>query len=719
MSVGFVLSSIQPVSNNQLRCVVARVPINDAEYWLCGDRNNFVHSFTSSSNGFIRTNSFPAHNGWLATIAYVPPSTWFPNGAVLTGSQDRTVKAWELSAFVANGDPIGPIVTLPHSGEVCFVTATEDGRILSCSWDSVCRVWTGPTGPLLLRHEQHAIWAATAIPDGYVTLGADKTIRVWSLAGALVKTIENAHADVLRSCRFLPGRGVLLTVANDGVLKQWRVNGTSIEQGKAVTVSDRYLYSLAVIDDDTYVISSEDRCAYVVSAVTQSVVDVLPMTGSVWGVDVLGNGDVVTVCADGYARVFTQAGERRAEADVESAYLMGLAELTFNDPELQNVNPLDLPDLTALAAEPPVAGRATLIRDGGDQVIVIWSNGYGKWLRLGKVTRTKGAQREKVFDETGRAWDFCFTVNMEDGRNLPLYVNYDTNQYEAAEKFIRKYKLPTYYQDQVARFIYTQRQPYKVEMDTRKSTRTVHSDTFPLTSPNYLSEIQTGPALRKLRTFNDVPALVLSEEQFQLLEASTCPEWWLLVSDIAQKWPVSRTWPLMDVLRARILDATAPAFIPAAGLIAIITKIADAPIDDFAILNLGRLLSNIWKNYTGEVFESLDVDTIFANLSLQFTAFSQRTQLSLSNAFMNYTVTFSRREAPAAGFMDTLLRVLEGPVDDETLFRLAYAVGTAAVYSSAALEKLRLRPDIIDEKRTSATSKTAPVLAALVALLSA
>jgi hypothetical protein len=114
-------------------------------------------------------------------------------------------------------------------------------------------------------------------------------------------------------------------------------------------------------------------------------------------------------------------------------------------------------------------------------------------------------------------------------------------------------------------------------------------------------------------------------------------------------------------------------------LIAVITRIVNAPIDDFAILNLDILLSNVWKNYTSDVFESLDIDTVFATLAAQFTSFSQPAQVSLSNAFMNYTTTLTRRDTPAVEFMDTLLFVLAAPIEDDTLFRLAYAIGNTAV----------------------------------------
>jgi hypothetical protein len=166
----------------------------------------------------------------------------------------------------------------------------------------------------------------------------------------------------------------LVTASNDETVKESVVRGDGLALSRTITVSDRYLYSLNLLDDEMDVVSSEDRCAYIVSSIGQAVADVLPMCGSVWGADVLSNGDVITVFPDGFVRVFTPAPERKANPDVESAYFTNLEDLTFNNPELQEVNRLGLPDMEALVAEPPVAGRATLIRYGEvDVSVVIWS----------------------------------------------------------------------------------------------------------------------------------------------------------------------------------------------------------------------------------------------------------------------------------------------------------------------------------------------------------
>jgi hypothetical protein len=365
-----------------------------------------------------------------------------------------------------------------------------------------------------------------------------------------------------------------------------------------------------------------------------------------------------------------------------------------------------------------VPGRANLIRENKEMVVVIWSPGYQRWVKLGRVTKTKGAQREKAYDPEGRCWDFCMTVNLEDGRNLPLYVNFDTNQYAAAAEFIQKHKLQMHWFDQIANFIERERRPYRVDMDDKPKTAP-KSDTFPMNTPNFLREVLADRAIAKLRTLNNTPDLVLTDAQFALLTEPTSPAWFELVLDVALTWPISKSWPLIDVLRGRILEPTARSLIPPDGLVQIVRRIADAPIaDDFAILNLGRLISNMLLNYAEVVVGHIDVEGIFAGLADRFGTFTVRTQISIANAFLNYSTTLTNRDKAADALMAILLKAFDAASDDDTIYRLVYAVGNAAVASGLALERLRLRPDLIDEKMQTATPRTHLVLKELLLLLS-
>ena len=719
----FLLSSVTTASNTDIRCLLCKIMVDGQEYLACGDRNSYLSIFKFTPPMTIASvRAFPAHDGVVAGLAVVPKCPWFPEGAFVTCSHDKTAKVWPLTIFKDPSAVPAPLAVLRHDQQMCCVTATDDGRIITSGWDSTCKVWSGPSNPIVLRHENLAIWAVCAIPEGYVTLGADKTMRIWTKDGQLSAKMADVHKDVPRACRYIPARNVLVTTGNDGVVKEWQVNGLVLQQINEITVTDTYVYTLALLDDFTYVVGSEDRCAYVVSSKSCEVSEVMANMDSVWAVDVMGNGDVATACVDGMVRVFTQMPERKAEESIQEAYISGLEALTFTDPNLQQVQLNDLPLISSLMQEVKKPGRAILVRQGEDKIVCMWSNGYHRWLRIGKVTATKGAQREKVFDENGKQWDFVITVNLEDGRNLPLYLNYDTNEYVAARDFLLKHNLQMFYLDQIANFIRQQRKPYMVNMDSRPSAATGAAPAggvFPMTTPNYITTLNTEPAIRKLRTFNDNPNLVLDDTHFQLLEGPLSAAWWDLVYEIAMSWPATKSWPVMDILRAHICEPSAPSIITPDALATVVISMATSPeSDDFVVLILTRIIGNMFSQYLETATHDIDIQNIFAVLAQRFPSFSPRTQLAISNAMMNYSEFLGRDAEAAAGLMDALIVILANEFDDETCYRIFYAIGNCIVFSGQAKQLILMRPDLIDAKQSANYSqKVKEVIAEVVKLL--
>lgn len=707
---GFVISTTTQVSNADIRSVLAKVIVNGKEYWLCGDRNRFLHTYTLDDNQVMyrRVSSFKGHEGVITTIFNLKPCDWFPDGAILTASDDKTINAWSLDQItqLATTESIVPMVTLiGHEDRVCYVTATDDGTIISTSWDSTCRIWKSPEDPIVLRHEQFAIWAAVDTPQGYVTLGADKTLRLWSKEGKELCKHENAHTDVLRDGLYIKDRQILVTVANDGYIKEWRIENNSFVEIKSIMVSDKYLYSISRMDDFTFVVSGEDKAAYVVNSARGAVTDFVPLTGVVWSVDVLQNGDIIAGCNDGFVRTFTFHSERRAPADIEEAYIASLKALTFNNPDFESINILDLPSLSEIQSEPGQPGQpgvGRLIRDGENMIIVAWSQGYQRYLEIGTLTKTKGNQMQKAYDENGKEWDFSFTIELEDGNSYPIYLNYDTNEFIAARDFLLKHKLPVYFMDQIANFIRRERKPYMVNMDQQKKPV---SSIFPLITPVYIDQINIAPIIGKLKKSNN-NNLVLSEEQFNILENESSTNWFNIVSEVALNWPVDQSWPLMDILRAKLLESNSRSYISPAGLLEIIRHIANDPcINDFAILTLMRICANMFKNYSGEAMGDAKLNLMFQMLSLRYPALSPRTQIAFSTAVLNYSIYLESNPNAATELMDILINIISTQMDEEALYRILYATGNCLVFSPAALTALRNRPDVIDGVRSSVQSQ--------------
>jgi hypothetical protein len=351
-------------------------------------------------------------------------------------------------------------------------------------------------------------------------------------------------------------------------------------------------------------------------------------------------------------------------------------------------------------------------------LVVIWSPGYQRWLSIGKVTSSKGAQREKVFDNEGRSWDFCITVNLEDGRNLPLYVNYDTNQYIAARDFITKHNLQMFYLDTIAKFIEREMKPYKVELESHVTM--VKSSVFPMTVANLMKDMNIAPIIRKLQSLNDNPDLLLGPSDFELLvQQVITPQWFALVVDLALKWPPAKSWPVLDILRARIVEPNAKAVIDGERLTVIVNFLSSSPdLDDFATVILMRLIGNMFANYVGEALTGINILEVLCNFGHQFSSFSARTQLSWVNTVMNYTAFLQTDDRACDVLVDVLIDFFSLSLDEETLYRLLYAIGNVAIFSDKAMNKLRLRPDLIDAKMSlNPAPRIAQLLTGLVDLI--
>ncbi|KAH0793441.1 phospholipase A-2-activating protein [Histomonas meleagridis] len=693
----YILSSITPVADSELRAVT-KVTYDGKEYWACGDRSNYLHIFQKSDTGndFECLNSFRAHNGWISSIAQIEPCQWFSDGALITGGHDNKVKVWDLKTLVTpTTSLIQPICTLSHDAQVCFVSTTPNHLIISCSWDSTCHVWSSPYTCITLTHEQYAIWSATSIPNGYITLGADRTIRVWDLNGRLINRLNNVHSDVPRACLYIPSRNILVTAANDGTIKEWQLDGTNLTMDYTITVTDKFLYSLTLIDDETYLTTSEDRCAYIVSGDLKKVVEAIPLPDSVWSATVLSNNDIIIACADGFVRTFTTSQERRCNLSTEETYITQLEGLTFSNPEFERINILDLPDVNSLTTESCVPGQAILARDGDKMVIYTWSTGYQRWLKIGTAVKQEGTSRNKVFDENGKQWDYCFDVQMEDGRVFPLYLNYDTNPYTAAYEFMARHDLDRTYLNQIVQFIEDQRKSTVIETTTTTNEK---NSIFPMTILNIYSEISIAPIIRKLKSLNNHSQYIVKEEEFNLLEQNVVTtEMFKVIYNVVKSWPPNDSWPILDILRARItIDGCKDIIFPIE-LVDLINYFSSLPdLTENCVLMLMRIIANMFKSYSQEALNLINIKNVINKYLIYLEQFTKRTQIAYAMAMLNYSEFLSNAQNDAKDLMNMVISALEMKLDNDAIYRLIYAAGNCCVFSNEALNVLRLRPDLID-----------------------
>jgi WD40 repeat protein len=116
-----------------------------------------------------------------------------PDGRVVSGSRDKTLRVWDASSGACER------VLEGHSDSVECVAVFPDGRVVSGSEDSTLRVWDASSGAcerILEGHSEEVVYVAV-LPDGRVVSGSeDETLRVWDASsGACERVLEETDAD--------------------------------------------------------------------------------------------------------------------------------------------------------------------------------------------------------------------------------------------------------------------------------------------------------------------------------------------------------------------------------------------------------------------------------------------------------------------------------------------------------------------------------------------
>ena len=126
------------------------------------------------------------HTGGVNAVATLP------NERVVSASDDRTIKVWDLAGVIHlitnNGGRVMKAQCLHtlrgHRSSVLCVAALPRDRIVSGSRDKTLRVWDVTEGLCLQTMRGHTGWVncVGVLPDGRVVSGSrDKTLKVWGL----------------------------------------------------------------------------------------------------------------------------------------------------------------------------------------------------------------------------------------------------------------------------------------------------------------------------------------------------------------------------------------------------------------------------------------------------------------------------------------------------------------------------------------------------------
>ncbi|KAF2663658.1 polyubiquitin binding protein-like protein [Microthyrium microscopicum] len=678
---------------------------------------------------------------FVNTVAFVPPSSDFPDGLLVSGGGDGVLDV-RSPKVTPDSDPDAYLPT--HNGTICALSVSEDGSFfVSASWDTTAAIWrVGKWDePVRLVGHESAVWDVLAYDDNtIVTASADKYLRVFNSTGKLLRRFQ-ASEDVVRALVKLPpghsSGAQFASAGNDNRIHFWTLEG--VQMGGLVG-HENYIYSLDILPTGELVSSSEDRTVRIwqndkcIQTITHPAI-------SVWSAAVCTeNGDIVTGASDSIVRIFTRSADRKAdEADIK-AFDESVKASSIPQQALGEINKTDLPGPEFLTTKSGTKdGQVQMVKgDDGNVMAYQWSTQGNEWIAIGTVVDSAGSATKVTYN--GQDYDYVFDVDIEEGKPaLKLPYNRTQSPWEVARKFITDNKLPMTYIDSVVDFINQNTQgatigtqsasntapgsdPYGTESRYRPGTTSSGSAppeaTKILPQKTYLA-ITTGShkmIVKKIKEFNDELTeqrqkdLILQPADFQILSDAMAQ-----LEPLAGKqeatlsippgainaaihaisvWPIDKRLPWLDVLR--LLTAAS------ADTITQIASTGDSLVDRLAsagaldtsvspdnhIMLAIRTLANLFCSAPGRALADSSFDTILTLVEPFSTSSNKNLCIALTTLYINFASTdTSSRDLNgdadrALTLLSALTSLLNHSTDPEALYRALVAAGTVLYLGS-------------------------------------
>ncbi|EFJ25455.1 hypothetical protein SELMODRAFT_98884 [Selaginella moellendorffii] len=416
-------------------CIVGESTIATAS------RDGTVRVWNEKDQRFDLATTLRGHSSFVGCVAWIPPSDEMPAGGLVSGGMDTNVIVWKMDST----EPVS--VLRGHDLQVTSVVIGNGGEIFSTSVDSTVRRWKKGGASEVLKGHRAPVQAAVILPeDVLVTAGStDTTIKYWK--GSMFTKSLDAHTDTVRGLALMPNLG-FLSASHDCTVKLWSYAG---EQLLEMVGHTAIVYSVAGhLSGDVASGSDDGYCKIWRGGVC---IQSLEHPGCVWDLQFLPNGDLVTACSDGVARVWTVDSSRYASSEEVAAFEASVSARKLQKKTVGGVKVSELPGLEALQTPGRSDGQSKIVREGDTAVAYSWNMKEYNWDKVGEVVEgPEDALGAKTLN--GVTYDYVFDVNIEDGeptRKLPY--NRGDNPYDTADRWLLNENLPMGYRQQIVDFI--------------------------------------------------------------------------------------------------------------------------------------------------------------------------------------------------------------------------------------------------------------------------
>ncbi|KAJ3073761.1 U3 small nucleolar RNA-associated protein 13 [Podochytrium sp. JEL0797] len=195
------------------------------------DNSSLIWGYNEEERKFSLVGSCVGHTEAVGAVAFSQKE----NSFLISGSQDRTIKFWDISKLekqaATSNEPIklkSKYTFQAHEKDINSIAVAPNDRIFATgSQDKTAKVWSAADGSLVGQCVGHkrGVWCVkfSTVDQVLVTSSGDKTIKLWSMSDySCLKTLEG-HLNSVLKINFISLGMQMVSSGSDGLMKLWNI----------------------------------------------------------------------------------------------------------------------------------------------------------------------------------------------------------------------------------------------------------------------------------------------------------------------------------------------------------------------------------------------------------------------------------------------------------------------------------------------------------------